>query len=346
MVDNVLRVIWLVSLTFASLSILCMFALLLRRKWMSRREVTEARRRKELSDRVLAWLASDAATPPQFDDSEKERLVDLVFELFQILRGDDEARLQELLRRIDIADSELAQLDRGNAQRRAKAARRLARLNDPRIIDALRKTVAMDPDSDPRLAAAQGLVRHGAADDLVTIIRDLRFGANEKSRLVSAMMQRLGPDSMPRLLAVLRADVPDFAKAAALHTLGRIGAYDAMSEIIEFLQSPSIDLRAQAVNSLAELGHPEARGAVEQALHDPAWQVRTVAAKAAGRIGILSAAPRLIELLDEREWWTRYQAADALYHLGGEARAALVDESLKPSRRGRVAQMLLLEKAS
>ena len=346
MVDIALRAIWMMSLAFASLSILCVFVLLLRRKWISRHEAIEAQRRVELSDRVLAWLASDATDPPQFDDSEHERLVDLVFELFQILRGDDEARLLDLLRRLNIADSELVQLNRGNAKRRTIAARRLARLNDPRIINALRKTVAMDPDSDSRRAAAQGLVQHGGADDLVTIIRDLHFGTNENAQLVSSMMQRRGPDSVPRLLAVLRADLPDFAKVTALQTLGRIGAYDALSEIIGFLQSRSVGLRAQAVNSLADLGHPEAHGAVEQALHDPAWMVRTAAAKAAGRIGILSAAPRLIELLDEREWWTRYQAADALYHLGGEARAALVSESLKPSRRGRVAQMLLLEKAS
>lgn len=341
-----LQAVWLFSLLLAAISVLGMLLLVVRRVLLNWRDARLVRRRGELSERLLYWLASESDLPPHVARRDQDILVDLVFELLRLVRGDSEAKLRTLLNDSGALDRELAQLERGGRAARLKAARRLAYFNDGRIAPLLRRTMAHDKRKDVRLAAASSLVEMNAIKDLAQFVRELGVGTEEHSRILYFLFRKFGPGYVGQLVDLLQADVPDMAKALALDALGRSGAYEAIPVIAGYLDNPSLDIRSQALRALADLGHPLAADAVRRGLQDKAWPVRAAAAQAAGRIGLQESSESLKSLLDDDQWWVRHRAAEALFVLGGAARRFLEEASGQPTRAGRVAQMILWEKAA
>jgi len=341
-----LQAIWLFSLFLAAISILGMLLLVFRRLVLTWRDALLVRRRGRLSERLLFWLASADADPPHIAVRDRDILIDLVFELLRLVRGDSEAKLRGLLNDSAVLEREIAFLERGGRTARLKAAQRLAYFHDGRVAPVLRWAMKWDKQRDVRLAAASSLAELGALHDLTGFVRDLGVGTQEHSRILFFLFRKFGTEHANQLVSLLETDVPDMAKALALDALGRSGAYEAIPAIVRHLDDPSLDIRAQVLRTLADLGHPLAANAVGRGLQDEAWPVRAAAALAAGRIGLREFSGRLNALLNDEQWWVRHRAAEALYVLGGEARALLEEASRQPTRAGRVAQMILWERAA
>ncbi|TMQ69917.1 MAG: HEAT repeat domain-containing protein [Candidatus Eisenbacteria bacterium] len=81
--------------------------------------------------------------------------------------------------------------------------------------------------------------------------------------------------------------------------------------------------RIAAACALGNLGSSEAAPALIEALDDPAWQVRAQAARSLGRLAATKALHRLERATTDMAWWVRRNACYALTDLGAAGVTAL-----------------------
>jgi HEAT repeat protein len=83
-----------------------------------------------------------------------------------------------------------------------------------------------------------------------------------------------------------------------------------------------------------------------EALEDPAWEVRAQAVKALGKIGDERDAAELVRALRDREWWVRNNAAAALRDMGEAGEAPLTGALWDEDRFARETAAQALEESS
>lgn len=98
---------------------------------------------------------------------------------------------------------------------------------------------------------------------------------------------------------------------------------------------PDASVRKAAVDTLSRLGAPEAVPTALALLDDPVLFVRAHAARALGELRRADLAASLLPLLADREWWVRLAAKQALEAMGRPAAAALESALDHPDRFAR-----------
>lgn len=343
-----LQFLWILSLALSSLAIGAMLILVLRRLVVQRVEARRKRIRDRLLRDVFSYLDGNltaqemgrrAAAAPAV-------LTELIHELAQLVRGNELARLMGLFEELGLGEHLVGDLKRGDRHRRLLAAKNLGHVKTETGLAALHKALD-DPDADVRLAAASSLTDLHAAPALETLINKLKIGSREQSRALLQIFQNLAQDSSDEMIACLeKGETDEITRILILDALGKGGHYQAVPNIMQSTQSPSLEVRAAALRALAELQHPAASQAVLQALTDSEWEVRTQAASCAGRLGLQEALGPLSGLLEDRNWWTRYRAAQALHAIGFQGRQKLSEAATGDNEYARnIASTVLAEEA-
>lgn len=182
---------------------------------------------------------------------------------------------------------------------------------------------------------------------------------------------RKGEAAVTPLIRLL-SDANPATRHHAAHTLGKIGASNAVDALIAALQDQDITVIAKAAFALGQigdqralpalmdlLGHSEREvqttivsvmerfgtAAVEPllgALQHERWQVREQAADILGLIGDQEIMLPLIAALDDEQWQVRFAVVTALGSIGGQSsKSALQKMGTDPEIRVReLAQML------
>jgi len=197
----------------------------------------------------------------------------------------------------------LQQMQSKDALVRARAARSLGTLADPRATSALAGAVA-DDDGAVRLSAVQAL--HGpltladadtrAVDALIKALSDrdaeVRAAAADSLDAPNASARK----ALPALVSVLADSNPEVAKAALL-TLGSIGDATVFDAIASLLGAPDPGLQSAAAQALGEMGDKRAVDPLLKALAADGEGLRAAAALALGMIGEPRSLPALLTLL-------------------------------------------------
>lgn len=205
----------------------------------------------------------------------------------------------------------VAALDAGDPVRREHALALAANLRLKGAADAALRALR-DRTFTRRYVAAWTLGELGATSAAADLVEVLAQGEQLAAREAARALVKLGPETVPTLLAALPRQEP-VAAGYAVRSLGELGdarAAPALLAILEQSQTPP-ELRADTAWALGRLGDPAAGEALLPWLGDPIWRVRLEVCRALGLLQVSAADPELDRLrrVDPvpavREWAAR-----------------------------------------
>jgi HEAT repeat protein len=274
--------------------------------------------RERARDRfVAAWrpLLFDVAVGgapaiPQLPARDEESFLLLWIQLQDGLAGEARSRFTALARTLGARRMALQRVEGKSALGRILALRTLGYLGDPADYGAVARHL-----DEPRpylcVAAARALVDIDpvrAPDDLVPRLAErtdwpiplfaMVLRGADLTRLprmlADLMMQRLPPERLVRMLALVSLLEREPAEALLRYLLARDREPEVLCAALERIDGPA----------LAPL--------VRRHCAHASWTVRTQAAAALGRVGTAADRYVLLRMLCDREWWVRYRAAQGL----------------------------------
>jgi HEAT repeat protein len=195
------------------------------------------------------------------------------------------------LRDTDHYDAIRAWYDHSDGHGRDRAFDALARLGDPRALDA--------------------------------VVAELVDGSASRRESAEHSLGGFGADGIQALRPLLSSDVPR-ERAAALRALGTLDLPEAREQLLAGLTHADVDIRTAALTGLAHRGDSSIRDLVGDRWQSRYASERAAAAAALGACG----DPRDVETLDlltaDTAMSVRVAAAGALGRYGAEARPLLV----------------------
>lgn len=344
-------IIWNISLSLSALSLLMFGFLIVRRAWDELRTRKLAVRRRAVRYKIYMLLDLDSerfrrrcTDPAYFTPRERRLLHDECLALCQVIKGSDQERLIELMRRMHFHRDDLRDLRSAAEDLRYGAVVSLGYFNDARTRDAL--LAALGDRSDAVcLAAAHSLLALDALPPLAVLLeRFVARGLLQKAAC-RTLFHRLAR-SKPALLreALARHGTDAGIRALVAEGMGHSSSYDVLPDLQQLCSDPVPLVRIEALHALMRLEHPSSVAAVLQRLDDEQTEVRAAAAHVAGELGIIEALPQLEKLLDAENWVLRFNTALALYRLGVAGRRVLLRRTRVPDLAGRTANLVLSEK--
>lgn len=341
-----LQAIWWISLFMALLSVLIMTGLILRRWVIQSRQAWWLKRKEELTAVVFEHMGkpdTHSVLKEKMSGKDLRLIQEIIHELIEVVGGETETDLLELLNEIGGFDAALQDVKSKNERQRMKAVGVLSLFNnDPQAIEALR-SVLDDPFPRIRRTAADALVDMGAEIPIGELIEKLDVENDIRPRLLREVFRKIAPRSVPEMIDILKSNASPAVRELIINALGDANDYSVVEVLNDEMKSPVINIRAEVLRSLATIGHPSAQSAVLLGLRDDAWEVRTQAAICAGRIGLSEALPDLIRLLNDPQWWVRFRAARALKKIGGEGIRQLEKISAGTTPAAKISTLVLAE---
>ena len=166
------------------------------------------------------------------------------------------------------------------------------------------------------LRRAEALVRRRDVRALDLLIPALRWRDQTARGKAVALLARLGPRVVPRLLETLERAETATQRWGAAEALGRIGDSRAVPRLIRALGDPAMTVRRSAMIALLRLEAMDAVPHVVRRLQDESGGVRVLAANVLGRFADPRAVPALVQALGDSQWYVRQAAATALGEIG------------------------------
>ncbi len=217
-----------------------------------------------------------------------------------------------------------------DADVREIALRALARIADPRAIDALVDALKnAEVWLAPRIADI--LSRHGALC-VAPLVKFLEEPSRHPARAWAANVlgEVKAARAFPTLVRSL-GDLDDEVRAKSAGALGRLGDRRAVTYLLEHLLSdPAPFVRARIAGALGQFNDPEVISTLVRALGDPAWWVRMRSVEALEQIGADAEEPLMLALNDP-DPEIRIRSAVALERLGVPSRLVAQVESGGPA---------------
>jgi HEAT repeat protein len=135
------------------------------------------------------------------------------------------------------------------------------------------------------------------------------------ARALSKLAGLPEPRAVAALLSVA-ADPDENLRAAVLHGLGEARVAEAVSPLLQALQSPSPYLNRVAADALIRIGPAAVPGLIEALKQAGESRVRSSAARALALIGDKSAIPALFYALSDESALVQYWAEEGLERMG------------------------------
>ena len=310
--------------------------LLINHAWSKKKEV-------RISAILLLGLMKDeAAYGPLLDISHEEEFAEdakkaLVFigkdkpeSLLTLFETDDPHQLRficEVTREIvspvyyEVLESMLGNED-GHV--RSIAAHSIAKLNDGRAVDSLRRLLE-DPYEDVQEAAVEALSHLGPFLPVEQLIRALHEGSTVVRRNAALLLGKIAAAAAVEDLGFALKDEDVRVRKAVVEALSLIGTEEAARYLTYALADENPDIRISAVLSLGAIDGGGGLDALYILTADPDNAVRVAAAKSLGLRGEQSAVSTLLGLLRDRSGFVVTAAIESLGTIGGdEARDAIV----------------------
>lgn len=302
-----------VSLLFASISLITILLLYIRRRAGERGTVQEKKADRSLSHELMVRLTTRHNQGAiDFDNLEPQQVERVFSHLLQLLRGPERDRLLVVADAIGVPDHAMNKLGHRSAARRIDALRVIEQFPVPRVIKLLTKCMATDGNIMVRTEAAATLTRVGAVPSPSFVIDALNLRRTCPSLLHAAMF-RAGSAQYSSEIAALAKDLPAGSlRSMVAEALGWSEDFSMLSTLADFARSDDPELRIAGLKAARQLGHPGARSWVVPMLLDPVDGVRVQAARTCGQLGLVDAIPLLSRLVENSSWWVRTRAAEAL----------------------------------
>jgi len=207
---------------------------------------------------------------------------------------------------------------------RARAAELLGAAGDTAALGDLRRLLH-DRSSDVRAAAARALGKLGDAEAVPALLAALDGSRPVPTGVVTMSLLHVGPGAVTALRGGLAADRPAPVRQVSAELLGRLGATDAVDQLMDLIQTdPDAGVRACAAGALGRIGLPRAAGPLIYSLSsDRSRLVGEAAIAALGLLGGQVGIDALGAALVSGDHGFARRAADALTHCGPRGFAVL-----------------------
>jgi HEAT repeat protein len=321
------RVLAVGVLVLASLSVLFLIVLALRRVWLGASE----RRRAELETRLRPMaiaLVEEGRMPRPLPPRAAAELAAILGRYGRRIRGDASARIAAFFEDSGALAESVRRLGHRRGWVRTEAAYALGDMGSGRATAPLLLALD-DPDRDVRSAAAYSLGRLRALDAVEPLL-----GALDDRRIpravVGAALLEIGAEAVPRLLRVVVHRDP-VERATAVELVGLLGDAADGRRLVERLVDTSADVRAQAALALGRLGAGDAAAAVRELLGDRIPFVRVAAAESLGLLRDARAVEGLVVQAQRDTFEPARAAAEALARIAPDR---VGQEAQEPERAG------------
>lgn len=233
------------------------------------------------------------------------------------LRGDAQAQLREMARRLNVAPHAYRLLRSGHLRLQLLALVTLGHLRDRSAVPMLLRLIP-DEASVISITAAQALIRIDPAQGIPAVLaatarRDDWALAPVVSMLKECDPTQVGPFLSKAVLAELqRKDAAQDADGVSRLLRLHVTAHDevfrpAVLEALATARAPE-----PLAAALAALWHPLDAPHARRLVRHEAAPVRVAAARALSRFGGEEDFELLCKALTDPDWWVRYRAAQAL----------------------------------
>lgn len=245
-------------------------------------------------------------------------------EQVQIVGGEFRERLEHALERAGLVQREINRLSHRQWWMRTDACWNLGRLGIQRAIDPLIERLE-ERNPTVRVAAIVALSNLRALRAVIPIINTLERYAGWSDMRACMALQKIGPEIIPQMEAMLRSEnLSRAALKACLQIIGQLNITESPTIIRELAQHQEIEIRINAIRALSRVDTAEQSvGLCINALSDNAWAVRAIAAQSLGLLGDRRAIPSLEDSMKDGQYWVRHHAAEALARLGRDGIRAL-----------------------
>jgi HEAT repeat protein len=318
-----LMLIWWVTLFLATVSLLIMVFLVIRRARDERAERYNQNARKVIQEILFRFMLTenldyerDLRNLLAFQRREQLLLRKLAIDLFHLIRGQERDRLSQILSQIGFREDCLQDLRSGTGRRRRLAAAALEIFDDEECLTALRRALD-DDDADTRVVAATTLLILNAVPETPVLLYKLRDSIENQSHQVRNLFHGIARQAPSALVAATTdKNLSPASKSLLAESMAFASSFEVLEPLLAYAVDDNPEVRASAIRSLTSLQHPVVEPVIKKGLNDPSWQVRAMAARAAGRIGLRDCVSALSYQMDDPNWWVRFRAAEALYRLG------------------------------
>ena len=304
--DFLFVALWLGSAAVASIALLALQILLLRRR-QRRKAAIRAEVVRIWRPVLTQWLSGDFAAPPPLARAHQFEFLRLWLYFQGSLRGAARGDLARLGREVGCEALAMALLKRRGRADQLVAILTLGHLGSQQALQALRECMHVK-DRLLAMHATAAAVQIDPRYAAVELMPDLIGGDTWPPREVISVLAPARAECEPVLHALL-ASLPAEQLPRLLQVAEGLRATLSSAELVPLLGSPHPDIRVAA---LRLTGDPVLGEAVRALSADPDWRVRMQAAKALGRVGGRRDVERLAAMLGDREWWVRYRAAQTL----------------------------------
>ncbi|WAC20876.1 HEAT repeat domain-containing protein [Luteolibacter sp. SL250] len=320
----VLHVIWIIAAILVTCAVILWIVLLVVHSSAKRRDRLDAGWHDVWMERLLDVL--DGAEPVESlpipgSKAEMEAVIGLLREFGERFRGSYGGRMSSVLTQIRAADFGLRLVRRRGAEQRIRGCALLAWCGPSAELDGqLHRTLE---DGDPRvvLEAAAALVRRGAVEDIVPVVRALCRSGAARSLLARDVMRQWGRTATRDWSTLLAERWSEEGWTLLLEAAGTAARGEWTPLVVPLVRHPSPGVATTALMALQESGDPDGAAAAEAASRHDMESVREQAVRTLvvcgdpGRV-----IPVLEDLLLDESFDVRRAAMDGILKLGGRAR--------------------------
>ena len=290
-------------------------------------ERRRARLERVVRPALMRYLAEDEPDPAGLDIAGRaagRSLDTLAAGLLPKLRGEDRDTLARVLAERGAIARARRRTRLPGAVSRARAAELLGAAGDGESVGDLRRLLH-DKSPDVRAAAARALGKLGDAQAVLGLLAALEGAHAVPTGVVTMALLHVGPSAVGALREGLAADRPAAVRQVSAELLGRLGATEAVDELITMLWGdPDAGVRACAAGALGRIGLPRASGPLIACItDDDSRLVCETAIAALGMLGGEDGIAALGAVLVCGDHGFARRAADALSHCGPRAFALL-----------------------
>lgn len=292
---------------------------------------------------VLNGVEPHEALQNRVRRGEEKAFVGFLSEFAARVKGEERETIQALARpwlKYIIPD-----LDRRDAERRARALQTLAELDLPDYEELLAERLN---DSAPlvKMVAARRLFEPGNEQYFAAVLDHLDDFDVWNRRYVASLLARGGPGAAVALRGIISdPDRSTAARTASMEALTILHDIPSATQAVDLLgDETDVELRGAALRHLQETGVSAHAEPVRALLDHPRSFMRQFAVEAMGALGEAETdGPRVAELLYDVSPWVRVSAAGALRALGA---TELLQQAAHTDGPARDAALEVLEAAS
>lgn len=216
----------------------------------------------------------------------------------------------------------VATLARMTALSRLARARLISLLGVMASAESVAVCVEMLPETDPTLRqAVNQAITHAGPAALEPLRAALRHPDEHVRMRAAEGLSLLGDVAVETAVGALQG-TDAHQRAAAVRTVGALGARQAVDVVIARLDDDDGAVRVAAARALGQLATPEAVTALALRVTTPDASLRVALARALGTTHAPEALPPLVTLLEDADGQVRAASASALGVLGDDRAAA------------------------